>query len=95
MIGAVVSERERPLGDGRIEELSSEIQQLRREKVLLDVSRWVRLQNALLKWSLEDLEWHDRVVRERPSWAVDLIDAERMERERWGIQRRSEVVPPE
>jgi len=93
MIGAVMSEREVPLGDGRIDELSGEIRRLKRERILLNVSRWVLLQNSLLKWSRGDQEWHDQVVRERPAWAVDLIDAERMEQERWGKTRR--VVPPE
>lgn len=93
MIMATVSERERPLGEGRIQELKREIQQLEREKVLLNVSRWIRLQNSLLKWSKAEQEWHDEVVVTRPEWAIDLIDCERMEQLRWGF--RNPVLPPE
>lgn len=75
MVSAAVSER--PLGEGRNQELE-------RDDVLMSVSRWVRLQNSLLRWSAKDEAWHDRVVEERPAWAEDLIDAEAMELRRWG-----------
>jgi len=93
MISATVSERERPLGDGSIQEMKRVIQQLERERILLNVSRWIRLQNSLLRWSKEEQDWHDEVVVTRPDWAVDLIDTERFEQIRWGF--RSRVVPPE
>lgn len=73
-------------------EIEHEIERLRRDGVLMDVGRWVRLQNSLLKWTPADLEWHDRIVEERPLWAVDLIDAEAMEKERWGMHRQRSVV---